>query len=209
MPPAFNTQQAEQLQTFLAEPVRPAGSFRYAELAGFLYAISCAPELVPPSAWLSIALNEHDACYQNPAEAKKILDLIMALYNHINQGVLNKQPALPPLCEARREIPSNLETDAPFSQWARGFGAGHEYLSALWDAHTPEDMDEDLGSCMMVLTFFASRDLAAAYQEEFKAMDRTLEQFAAQMLELFPEAMVQYMLLGISIAAVLQQRQTE
>ncbi len=202
----FDIAQAERLRHFFAAPVRPAGTFSYPELAGFMYALCCSPETVPPSAWLPLALNNQDAVYQSPAEAQQILTLIMALYNHINQSIIDKQPALPPLCEARRDIPSNFEHDAPFSQWARGFGAGHEYLSELWDTHTPADMNEDLGSCMMVLTFFASRELAEAYQEEFKATDRTLNEFAAQMLELFPEGLIQYMLLGISIAAVLQKR---
>ena len=111
-------------------------------------------------------------------------------------------------CEARREIPSNFEADAPLSQWARGFGMGHEYLSALWDAHAPTKVSEDLGSCLMVLTFFASRELAEEYQREFRALDRPLESFAEQMIDLFPEALTQYMLLGISIAAVLRQRPT-
>ena len=204
----FTRQQAEQLRHFLAAPERPANTFSYGELAGFLFALCCAPEMVPPSAWLPLVLDDTDNAHQDPAEAQKILALIMELYNHINQGVLDKQPALPPQCEARREIPSNLETDAPFSQWARGFGMGHEYLSALWDAHAPTKVSEDLGSCLMVLTFFASRELAEEYQREFRALDRPLESFAEQMIDLFPEALTQYMLLGISIAAVLRQRPT-
>ncbi len=203
----FSPIQAEQLRRFLAAPERPDGTFSYAELAGFLFAICCAPEQVPSSAWLPLVLNEHDMVQKNLHEAQQIQAAIMLLYSHTKQGILNKQPALAPQCEARRAISSNLEPDAPISQWARGFGAGHEYLSEVWDAHTPADLGEDLNSCMMVLTFFASRDLAQAYQEAFPAMDRTLEDFAGQMLELFPEALHQYMLLGISIAAVLQQRQ--
>lgn len=203
----FSPIQAENLRRFLAAPERPSGTFSYAELAGFLFAICCSPELVPPADWLPLVYDGHDANYGGLEEAQQIQAAIMALYNHINQGILDKQAALAPQCEARRAIPSNLEPDAPISQWARGFGAGHEYLSELWDAYTPEEMSGDLGSCLMVLTFFASRALAQAYQEEFQAMDRSLDEFAGQMLELFPEALHQYMLLGISIAAVLQQRQ--
>lgn len=204
----FDTTQAEQLRHFFAAPERPADTFSYAELAGFMFALCCAPEPVPPSDWLPLMLNEQDASRQNPTEAEQIIALIMALYNYINQGVLDKQPMLPPHCEARRAIASNFEADAPFSQWARGLGAGHEYLSELWDAHTPANMSEDLGACLMVLTFFASRELATAYQQEFQAMDRSLDEFAAQMLEVFPEALIQYLLFGISIAAVLQKRST-
>ena len=204
----FDAAHAEQLRHFFAAPERPANTFSYAELAGFMFALCCAPEPVPPSDWLPLMFNEQDASRQKPAEAQQIIALIMALYNHINQGVLDKQPMLPPQCEARRAVASNFEADAPFSQWARGFGAGHEYLSELWDAHTPTNMNEDLGACLMVLTFFASRELAVAYQQEFGAMDRSLEEFAAQMLEIFPEALLQYLLLGISIATVVQKQPT-
>ena len=162
---------------------------------------------MPAATWLALVFSDKDAVQQNLEAAQQIHAMIMALYNHINQGVIDKQPTLPPQCEARRAISSNLELDAPISQWARGFGAGHDYLSELWDAHTPADMNEDLDSCMMVLTFFASRELAQAYQQEFQAMDRTLDEFVAQILELFPDALPQYMLPGISIAAVLLRRQ--
>ena len=205
-PTPFNTAHVEQLRRFLAAPERPAGTFSYAELAGFLFAICCSPEMVPPSDWLPLVFNDKEAGYQNFEEAQQILAAIMALYNHINQGVQDKQPALPPQCEANRAIPSNLEPDAPISQWARGFGAGHDYLIELWDAYTPEDLSEDLASCVMVLTFFASRRLAEDYHREFQATEKSLEAFAAQMLEIFPEALHQYALMGLSIATVLQRR---
>lgn len=205
--PLFTLSQAEQLRHFLAAPERPAGTLSYAELAGFLFAICCSPEMVSPSNWLPLVFGDKDAGYQNLEQAQQILATIMALYNHINEGVQNKQPALPPQCEARRAIPSNLEPDAPISQWARGFGMGHDYLSELWDAYTPEDLNEDMGACMMVLTFFASRDLAQAYQEQIQATDKPLEELAAHMLEIFPEALHRYALLGLSIADILQRRQ--
>jgi len=205
--PLFTPIQAEQLRHFLAAPERPAGTLSYAELAGFLFAICCSPEMVPPSDWLPLVFGDKDASYQNLEEAQQILATIMALYNHINQGVQNKQPTLSPQCEARRAIPSNLEPDAPISQWARGFGMGHDYLSELWDAYTPEDLNEDMGACMMVLTFFASRNLAEAYQEEMRAKDKPLDELAAHMLEIFPEALHRYALLGLSIAGILQRPQ--
>lgn len=208
-PTPFTPIQAEHLRRFLAAPERPAGTFSYPELAGFLFAICCSPEMVPPSAWLPIVFDDQDAGYRSMEEAQQTLSALMALYNHINQGVLDKQPALPPQCEARRATPANLEPDAPLAQWARGFGAGHDYLSEVWDAHTPDALDEDLGACMMVLTFFASRELAEAYRQEMKATDKSLEDFAAQMLEMFPEALLQYAVIGRSIADVLQRPKPE
>lgn len=205
-PSTFTPFHAETLRAFLAAPERPPGTLSYPELAGFLFAICCSPEPVPPTSWLPLIFGGKDAGYKDEREAQQILVPIMELYNHINQGVRDKQPSLPPQCEASRVVMANLEADAPFSQWARGVGMGHDYLSELWDAHTPQAMDEDLGSCMMVLTFFASRELAQAYQEDMRANDRTLDEFAAQMIGLVPEAMHQYVLIGSSIAEVLQRK---
>jgi uncharacterized protein len=202
----FTPIQAEHLRRFLAAPERPAGTFSYPGLAGFLFAICCSPEMVPPSDWLPLIFADKDAGYRDREEAQQTLSALMALYNHINQGVFEKEPALPPGCEASRVTMANLEPDAPFSQWARGFGMGHDYLSELWDAYTPDDLDEDLGACMMVLTFFASRSLAEAYRQEM-ATDKTLDELAAQMLKMFPEALLQYALIGRSISDVLQRTQ--
>lgn len=208
-PTPFTPIQAEHLRRFLAAPERPAGTFSYPELCGFLFAICCSPEMVPPSDWLPLIFDDKDAGYRDMEEAQKILATIMGLYNHVNRGVRDKQPALPPQCEARRATPANLEPEAPLSLWARGFGMGHDYLSEVWDAHTPDALDEDLGACMMVLTFFASRELAEAYRQEMKATDKTLEEFAAHMLEMFPEALLQYALIGRSIADALQRPKPE
>ena len=94
--PLFTPTQAEQLRHFLAAPERPAGTLSYAELAGFLFAICCSPEMVAPSDWLPLVFGDKEASYQNLEQAQQILAMIMALHNHINQGVQNKQPALPP-----------------------------------------------------------------------------------------------------------------
>jgi hypothetical protein len=49
IPTPFTSIQAEHLRRFLAAPERPAGTLRYPELAGFLFAVCCAPEMVPLS----------------------------------------------------------------------------------------------------------------------------------------------------------------
>lgn len=206
-PTAFTPAQADHLRRFLAASERPAGTLSYPELAGFFFALCCSPEIVRPSEWLPLVFDDKDAEYQDMDEAQQILSALMCLYNYINQGVLEKQPILPPGCEASRVTMANLEPDAPLSQWARGFGMGHDYLSELWDAYTPSEMNEDLGACMLILTFFASRDLAEAYRQETRAIDRSLEEFAGEMLELFPEALLQYALMGISISEALRSTQ--
>jgi uncharacterized protein YecA (UPF0149 family) len=92
----------------------------------------------------------------------------------------------------------NLTTDAPLSQWAQGFGMGYDYLAEVWNAFTPDELDEELGALLMTLTFFASLKLAKAFHQETNGKSK-LEQLAQAMMEIFPEAMGEYAHLGRSI----------
>ena len=92
----------------------------------------------------------------------------------------------------------NLQPDAPLSQWAQGFAMGYDYLTEVWDAYTPDDLDEALGALLMALTFFSSPTLAEAYYQEGNKK-KTIDQLATSVMELFPEAMREYVHLGRSI----------
>ncbi|MHB8730141.1 MAG: SEC-C metal-binding domain-containing protein, partial [Sulfuricaulis sp.] len=135
---------------------------------------------------------------------------IMALYNHANSGVLEGNPALPPGCTARAEPMSNLEPDAPLSQWARGFGGGHDWLENVWDEYAPEELDEALGVDVLVLSFFASRNLAEAYRKEIKSRNISLEELAGELLKALPDAMQNYARIGRTLyEAVLSEPRIE
>ncbi|KAF0191220.1 MAG: yecAH [Gammaproteobacteria bacterium] len=194
--PRFTAAQASRLAAFLAAPGRPEGTMRYCELAGFLYAVACSPDMVRPSEWLPLIFDEQQGGYATLEEAQEILPLIMTLYNHVNAGVLERAPALPPGCAARAEAMENLDTEAALSQWARGFSGGHDWLAEVWDEYAPEEIDEALGASLLVLSFFASRDLAEAYRDEVNAHEVSLEELAGEMLEALPEAMTSYAHMG-------------
>lgn len=102
--PEFTDAQAAELAAFLAAPERPDGTLRYEELAGFLFAIACSPELIPPSEWLPLVFNDHDGRFAGIEEAQLILAAMMALYNRTVYGVNEKRIALPPgiACVRRR-----------------------------------------------------------------------------------------------------------
>ena len=198
-PPAFTKEQARRLATFLSAPERPEGTMSYCELAGFLFAVVCSPELVQPSEWLPLIFNEDQVSFGTLDEVQEIYPAIMALYNHINHGVLEGEPALPPGCTVRAEPIANLDPDAQLSQWAHGFGGGHVWLENMWDEYAPEEFDEELGADMLVLSFFTSRKVAEDYRKEIKSQDRSLEELAAEMLTALPDAMRSYAHIGRSI----------
>ncbi|MBX3300704.1 MAG: UPF0149 family protein [Nitrospira sp.] len=196
--PPFTSEQASLLMRFLSSPQRPKGTLTYPQLAGFLFSLANGPELIPPSEWIPLVFNDQEALYENMEEAEQVLQTMMALYNDCLRERTGGTMTLPPRCEIRPWPMDNLTADAPLSQWAQGFGVGYDYLAEVWDAYTPDELDEDLGALLMTLTFFSSPTLAEAYYRE-GSKKSTLDQLAKSVVEIFSEAMREYAHLGRSI----------
>ena len=196
--PPFTTAHAGFLQTFLSSPQRPKDTLTYPQLAGFLFSMANAPELIPPSEWMPMVFNDQDAGYQTRDEAELVLQTMMALYNHCCRERTEGSASLPPGCEIRPQPLDNLAPDATVSQWAQGFSMGHDYLEDLWNEYTPDELDEEVGAVLMVLTFFTSLELAQAYHRE-GAGKRSLAQLAETVVKLFPDAMREHAHLGRAI----------
>lgn len=196
--PTFTETHATLLRSFLSSPQRVKGTMTYPQLAGFLFSMANAPELIPPSEWMPIAFNDQDARYETRSEAEEVAQAMMALYNNCVRGRVKGKVSLPPGCEIRPQPLDNLGDDASLSQWAQGFLTGHTYLDDIWNDYTPDEFDEELGSILMALTFFASPTLADAYHKEGKGKT-SLEQLAETVVLIFPDALIEYAHLGWSI----------
>ena len=192
----------QRLKPFLDDPDRPAGTLRYHELQGFLFTVASAPELVPPSEWLPIIFGEADAGYASLDQAHEILGQIMALYNTINAAVLDPPTLLPKDCPLREAVLANFEDDAPMAQWSRGFLRGHQWPEALWEETVPQELDDELGSILMTLSFFSSREIAEAFHGEAATGGQPFEMTAATIHRVLPTAVAQYAHMGRSIATV-------
>lgn len=156
--------QAEALREALQAQQRE-GTLGYCELAGFLFAVACAPELVKPSEWIPEVLGEGPDGFGSLEDAQRVMNLVMGQHNHINQGVLERRPSLPAGIAVHDDPMQNFGPDAPLGQWARGYSGGQLWLEETWDAHSPEGADDDddpagPGGLMMVPGFFASREFA-------------------------------------------------
>ena len=198
---------ADRLRSFLTSPDRPEGTLTYNELQGLFFAIACSPEMIPPSDWLPLVFADEEANYCDVDEANTITQAIMILYNQWNQQVVDGELTIPPSCKPVEMPLDNFSDEAPLAQWAQGFLIGHSYLDELWNEYALDEWDEELGSCLMVLSFFADRKLAEAYQEEALMEERSLEALAQDMLGLFEDAMLSYAHMGRSI--YLAQLETE
>jgi uncharacterized protein len=196
--PPFTETQATLLARFLSSPLRPGGTLTYPQLAGLLFSLANGPELIPPSEWIPLIFNDQEAGYETQDEAERMLQAMMALYNDCIRERAVGEILLPPGCEIRPWAMDNLNADAPLSQWAQGFSIGYDYLEEVWSTYTPDELDEELGTLLMTLTFFTSPKLAEAYHQETKGKG-SLEQLAQSVMKILPEAMHEYARLGRSI----------
>lgn len=184
------------LQPFLAAAQRPEDTLNCQELLGFLFAVACSPEMVQPADWLPEVFNGQEAGYADLAEAGHVMQAMMTLYNQVNQEIVRGYPVLPAACQPLADVMANLDAQAPLSQWSRGFLVAHEWLTDVWEANTPEDLDEELGACVLALSFFVGPEMAEGYWREFEPEGMSLEEMAAQILEEIPVAMVVYSDIG-------------
>ncbi len=195
-------EMSETLQRFLSSPARPANTMGYHELCGFLFSVACSPELIQPSEWLPMIFDDEDPGYRNLAEADAVLEGILGLYNEINQQVVDGRVSLPEAC---RPVEAERNFGAPLGEWAAGFMCGHGWLAETWDAHLPEELDSELGSCVMILSYFADVRLAEAYRKESATRPISPEQMARTVVKIFADAMSSYAHIGRSIYLALNE----
>ena len=201
--------EIKTLSEFLARTERPDGTLRLHELQGFLFAVACSPELIPPSAWFPIISGEKDIGFKDEKQAQQIMGLIMTLYNAINDAAFERSRKMPTGCRFRPDVEANFDDERPISLWSCGFTIGHDWLSEVWEEYVPDDIDGELASTAMVLSFFASRDLAKAYYLDATTSPRkrkprvTFVEFAETVRKLFPDALASYAQIGRGISEIL------
>ena len=188
-----------QLEAFLARPSHPEGTFSLGVLRGFLFAVASAPELMRPSEWIPFIFADEEPEFKNLQEAQEVMDALMHLYNAVNESVRAKGPRLPPGCVFLDPPMENLKPEAPVSQWARGFSAGHMWLEEAWDRYLPEEMEEELGAVLAALGFFSSRSLAEKMATEASGPEASVERLAGMFQRVFPDAVMEYAGMGRAI----------
>ncbi|MCC7413181.1 MAG: UPF0149 family protein [Gammaproteobacteria bacterium] len=188
------------LERFLAAPERPEGCLNFGELLGYLYAIVCSPEPVARSEWLRVLFNDRDPGYGGPVEGERVSAALAALHDALRADVLAGAAMLRGWFQPATPVLANLEADARLHQWANGFVAGHSFLADLWNELTPEELDDELGHALMVLSFFAGRELAEDFLADEGQGGQSLESMAESMLEEFPGALASYADIGRAVA---------
>jgi uncharacterized protein len=188
------------LQSWLRRPTRAAHALSYHAAEGFLFAVACSPELVAPSEWIPVICGDEPE-FDSVDEANGVIADLMTLYNDINATIHERTPRLPADCPVHLDPMANLEPGSPVSEWSRGFRIGHHWLIETWDELLPEglepELDAEIGSVLMTLTFFSSRQLAERYHADTSR--GTLAEMATLVHRLFGRAMESYAIVGRTV----------
>ncbi|MBE0429352.1 MAG: UPF0149 family protein [Thermoleophilia bacterium] len=200
----FTDARADELKRFLAAPERPEGTMDYFTLTGFLFAVGYSPEVILPSDWLPVVFDNQDPNYRSERELQEIVGALLSLYNYIAQEASEDKVHLPPGCHIHDDPVANFDP-APLSRWAAGFDFGRLWLEDSWKACLPDEMEEELNTCVLILSFFADRQFAEEFFEEARhdgvstLEDKSFEEFVARILRLLPAAMENYAAMGLSL----------
>ena len=195
----WNDTDAAELEAALAPLVAEGSALGYCEAAGFLFAIACSPEEVDAAEWLPAVLGDDT---DGIAEA---VALVTRLHGWISESVRERDPFLPAGIAPLEDVLENFGTGAALGRWSQGYAEGQEWMEETWDTLLPEAADDDedpeevLGSLILVLSFFADREVAEEFHRDSRVPD-SFEAFAAEMLEEHADAMFDLALLGRNIA---------
>jgi len=198
------------LTPFLLSAQHPEGTLTFHEVQGFLFTMACSPELIKPSEWLPLIFNEQEAYYASPEEAQVVLQALIDLNNIINEQVQTGEVTLLDDITFNSPAQDNIGATTIVAQWSKGFLLGHNWLYETWNYYIPDELSEELGSTMMVLSFFSSQSLAQTYYRELaQSSGQTFEQFATVMQDTFENALMSYLHLGRSIQTALSESEDE
>jgi len=196
------------LETFLSEQNNSA-ALTYFQTCGFLFAVSCCPELIPPSEWMPL-ITGGDPTIDKGNDAKIALDALITLYNQINEEIAAKAVDLPKDLHLAANILDNFGSTAALGQWSDGFVKGTSWLLDIWDEYLPKSFVDEHAAQVYVLSLFANYELSLQIHQESSTQEKSLEEFAEGVLAkgLFHDAMQSYAHIGRSISEALEQIDT-
>ncbi len=139
----LSTAELDRLEKLLVSDVFHEEAMPLDMLQGFFCAVGSAPDLIPPSSWLEVALGENPD-YGTPEQAQEILDLVMRFYG---QTVLDLDEGT----GITLYVFPNDEGEDDLATWCEGYLEGVVLSEADWYEHgEPEDVEELLFPFMLL-----------------------------------------------------------
>lgn len=199
----------QQLDSYLPHLNQDEGVFSFYELCGFLMAVCSSPEMIPPRDWLPVVLGEELNIPEELGEPDAVLGAIMDLYNWVNFQVLSGLTPIPENMEIDDDPFANFGDQSAVGQWSKGFYEAHDWLSEVWEECLNEELEDELASYLLPLSFFLDENYARAVYEDFARQDKSFHEVAEHMLLLFKHAALDYALLGRTIAETLDELEAQ
>lgn len=139
----LSTAELDRLEQLLVSDIFHEEAMPLDMLHGLFCAVACAPDLIPPSTWLGVALGDNPA-YETAEQAEEILDLVMRFYS---QTVLEMDEG----AGITLYVFPDDEGEDDLATWCEGFLEGVVLSAADWDEHgEPEEVEELLFPFMLV-----------------------------------------------------------
>ena len=139
----LNTAELDRLERLLVSDIFHEEAMPLDMLQGLFCAVGSAPDLIPPSSWLSVALGDHPV-YKTAEQAQEILDLVMRFYNQTVQE-LDEGAGI------TLYVFPDYEGEDDVATWCEGYLEGVVLSETDWDEHgEPEEVEELLFPFMLL-----------------------------------------------------------
>jgi len=204
---ALSSMHTNVLTEYFAVATREADGLGFYGLHGFLFALAGTPEELESTTWLPIALDIADD--ESGAEASTASNAALALHQLISDAMSAGAPAIPPECIPMTSDNSDNFASSPIQQWAFGFLTGYRYAFSVWEPYCIEELEQELATATLVLSFFGDRAIAAEMHKAATGSEAKFEFFARKMAEMFPIAATTYAGIGNDVRAALREMAAE
>jgi len=139
----LSTAELDRLERLLVSDTFHEEAMPLDMLQGLFCAVGSAPDLIPPSSWLAVALGDHPV-YETAEQAQEILDLVMRFYN---QTLLELDSGT----GITLYVLSDDEGEDDFATWCEGYLEGVVLSETDWDElGEPEEVEELLFPFMLL-----------------------------------------------------------
>lgn len=195
------------LTEYFSDATRAAEGLGFYGLHGFLFALAGTPEELEDSTWLPVALDIADD--ESGPEASAASAATLALHQLISDAMRVGAPAIPAECLPITTNDSDNFAASPIQQWSFGFLTGYRYAFAIWEPYCIEELEQELATATLVLSFFGDRAIAADMHKAATGSEAKFEFFAGKMAEMFPIAASTYGGIGNDVRAALGEMAAE
>ena len=135
--------ELDRLEQWLASDVFHEEAMPLDMLQGLFCAVASAPDLIPPSRWLPVALGDNPD-YETPKQAQEILDLLMQFYNQTIRELDDGRGIT-------LYVFSEAEGEDDLAIWCEGYLEGVVLSETDWDEHgEPEEVEKLLFPFMLL-----------------------------------------------------------